>query len=171
MNFSGKWINFWNGQTIQGTAAKVHVPVPDNRAGLLFVKAGAILPMQKPVQYIDPTPLDTLLLQIYPYENSMFTMYEDDGVTFKHEEGAIAKTRFDCSQTESGITLTIQPVEGSYEGMPTSRTYVCTIAVAATPKAVDVDGRSVDGWQYENGKLKVTITQPDVRKQAILSVR
>lgn len=167
----GEWINFWNGQTIQGTAAKVHVPVPDNRAGLLFIKAGAILPMQKPVQYIDSTPLDTLLLQVYPCGNSTFTMYEDDGVTFKHEEGAIAKTRFDCSQTESGVTLTIQPVEGYYEGMPISRTYVCTIALAAAPTAVELDGRSVNGWQYEDGKLKVTMTQPDVKRQVILSVQ
>lgn len=168
----GEWINFWDGKTVTGRAEKVHVPVPDNRAGLLFVKEGAIIPFQKPVQYIDPAkPLDTLLLQVYPKGNSTFTLYEDDGVTFKHEQGAIAKTRFDCSQTGSGIELIVRPVEGSYDGMPASRVYECTVACSSRPAQVRVDGKPMEGWSYEDGKLHVTLVQPDVARQAVLSVR
>ncbi|NEW85068.1 MAG: DUF4968 domain-containing protein, partial [Mariniphaga sp.] len=88
----GNWINYWNGEKFEG-GKTVQCKVPVNRGGLLFVKGGAIIPFQKPMQYIGEFPVDTLILKIYPDKKSSYTLLEDDGTTFDFEKGNIAKTR------------------------------------------------------------------------------
>ncbi|MFQ8805214.1 MAG: hypothetical protein ACLR8Y_09135 [Alistipes indistinctus] len=67
------WIDFgpanvrWRGEGARfGTRFR-----QPGRAG--FGKRDAILPMQKPVQYIGERPLDTLILKVYPSGNSSYT--------------------------------------------------------------------------------------------------
>ncbi len=61
----GNWTNYWNGEKIEG-GKTIHSKVPENRGGLLFVKAGVIIPCQKPVQYIGEFSTDTLIVKVYP---------------------------------------------------------------------------------------------------------
>ena len=41
----GDWIDFWTGEQLRGEGKEIRHAIPDNRAGLAFVKAGAMLPM------------------------------------------------------------------------------------------------------------------------------
>ena len=141
---------------------------PTTWAGLAFVKAGAILPMQKPVQYIGERPLDTLILKVYPSGNSSYTLYEDDGVTFDYEQGKIAKTVFDCRQSGGRTELVVNPAEGDYNGMYPARVYEVEMRLASRPGSVTVNGVKTDAWSYGDGLLKVAVTQPDVRKKSVL---
>ncbi len=57
----------------------------------VFIKAGAILPMQRPV-INTKEKVDQLDLHIYAgKENTSFDFYEDDGSTFDYQTGAFAK--------------------------------------------------------------------------------
>ena len=164
----GDWIDFWTGEQLRGEGKEIRHAIPDNRAGLAFVKAGAMLPMQKPVQYIGERPLDTLILKVYPSGNSSYTLYEDDGVTFDYEQGKIAKTVFDCRQSGGRTELVVNPAEGDYNGMYPARVYEVEMRLASRPGSVTVDGVKTDAWSYGDGLLKVAVTQPDVRKKSVL---
>ena len=166
----GQWIDLWTDKKVEGENKTVFHQVPDNRAGIAMVKAGAIIPMQKYMDYIGQRPIDTLILKVYPYGNSSYTLYEDDGVTFAYEEGKIAKTVYDCKQSGNRTELVVNPTVGEYEGIYTSRTYEVEMLLDARPASVTVDGTKCDDWSYENGWLKVTFNQPDVRKKATLVV-
>ena len=75
----GNWIDYWTGEKIAGGKEIEHA-YPANRAGLLFVREGAIIPFQKEMQYIGQKPLDTLIVKVFPKEaTTYYTMYEDDG--------------------------------------------------------------------------------------------
>ncbi len=166
----GEWINYWDGQKMTGRGEKIRVPLPDNRAGLLFVRGGAIIPGERPQPYLGGTNPDTLDLQVYPCGRSAYTLYEDDGITFRHEQGAVAATRFECSREDSRISLTIHPVQGSYEGMPMRRVYACRVACEARPARVEIDGRQTTEWEYEDGRLLVFLVQEDVSRKMSLVI-
>ncbi len=167
----GNWINFWNGDKVTG-GKTIHAQIPKTRGGLIFIKAGAIIPYQQPMQYIGEIPLDTLILKIYPENKSSYTLLEDDGTSYEYESGVFAKTRFECAQTDTKIELTINPVEGSYSGMFLSRTYQLEIFSGKKPKKVLVNGIKTKEWKYdESGKIQMTISQISTSEKLNISIQ
>ncbi|MDF2523305.1 MAG: alpha-glucosidase, partial [Clostridiales bacterium] len=78
--------------------------------------------------YIGEKPVDLITLDIYPYGNSSYTMYEDDGKTYNYETGAWVMTKFDCSIDNNQISFTINPRQsggGSYT--PDTRDYMLKV--------------------------------------------
>jgi alpha-glucosidase len=166
----GNWTNYWTGEKMAG-GRTVKCKVPENRGGLLFVRGGAIIPYQKPTQYIGEQPLDTLILKVYPEKQSTYTLWEDDGKTFDYEKGILAKTRFECNETDSKTTITIYPVEGTYSGMFASRTFQMEIEISKKPARVFLNNQSVENWQFDNvGRLKIQINQRQTREQQVLEI-
>ncbi len=152
----GNWIDYWTGEKLSGGREIKH-RIPENRAGLLFVREGSIIPYQKEMQYIGEKALDTLIVRVYPKETTTYTLYEDDGLTFNYQNGAIASTRFECKQKEGRTEFTVFPVEGSYEGMYRSRTYELEIDMPERPGQVLIDNHPITEWQY-GGDHKVRLT-------------
>ena len=85
----GNWFDFWTGEKLAGGREIKHA-IPDNRAGLLFVREGAIIPFQKDMQFIGEEPLDTLMVKVFPKDVSSYTMYEDDGKTYDYENAGFS---------------------------------------------------------------------------------
>lgn len=140
------WIDFWDGkrhqggQTIQANAPIDIIP--------LYIKCGTILPIGPNVQYAAEKPWDNLELRIYPGADADFTLYEDEGDNYNYERGhrSLIRMKWDDSRR----TLTIADREGSFEGMPTVRTFrVVTVDASnglgiedsATPKVIKYTGR------------------------------
>lgn len=168
----GDWIDYWTGETLAGGSRKIKHAVPDNRAGLLFVREGAIIPFQKDMQYIGEKSLDTLILKIFPKGVSSYTLYEDDGQSYRYEEGAIASTRFECRQSGKAVDFTILPVGGTYDGMYPSRTYELEINLPQRPSTVSVNGTSLADWQYGDDRhVRFTVHQDDVRKEIRIAIK
>ena len=167
----GNWIDYWTGEKIAGGKEIEHA-YPANRAGLLFVREGAIIPFQKEMQYIGQKPLDTLIVKVFPKEaTTSYTMYEDDGETYAYENGGIAETRFECKKSGQKIEFTVQPVKGSYKGMYTSRTYELEIDAAQRPSKVLVNNTQVSDWTYgDDHKVRVNVHQKDVKQKAVVTV-
>ena len=117
----GNWIDYWTGKIYSGKQEVVSEK--QIHGGPLFVKSGAIIPFQKPMQYVDEKSVDTLLLKVFPDNNSSYTLLEDNGTSFDYEKGAIAKTYFKCKSEGNNIYLEISKREGKYKNMPEHRVY------------------------------------------------
>ncbi|MGI6048357.1 MAG: TIM-barrel domain-containing protein [Petrimonas sp.] len=158
----GNWVNFWTGETVSG-GRTVHASVPETRGGALFIREGAIIPYQKASHFIGENPLDIIELKVYPHKTSSYTLLEDDGISFEYENGSVAKTKIDCTDTERSTEITIHSVEGNYKGMPQKRTWELEVLSAKKPTRVLVNGSEINDWKYENGAVcfKVVQEAPD----------
>ena len=167
----GNWIDYWTGKKLSG-GKTVYCKAPENRGGPLFIKAGAIIPYQKPMQYIGEHPVDTLIVRVFPEKQSSYTLLEDDGKSFDFEKGIIAKTRFECNSTEKQTEFIIQPTQGSYAGMPGSRVYQLEIEFPCKPAQVLVNGNMVVNWQYSNsGKVILLVSQKSILEKQVVTIK
>ena len=94
----------------------------------VFIKAGAIIPMGPVMQYTAQKLLSPLTLDIYPSSNSSFTLFEDDGISLKYQDGDFATTTFRCARHGQNVTVTVMPRDthgGSYR--PPERDYVLQV--------------------------------------------
>ena len=115
----GGWYDFWTKQFYEGGQI-ITIAAPINIIPL-FVKAGSILPMTQSMQYVDELPQAPIDLYVYPGKDSEFVLYEDEGNSYRYEEGEYALTRinwFDQKQE-----LIIHEPNGHYEGMVKDREY------------------------------------------------
>ena len=56
----------------------------------LFVKAGSIIPLGSRQQFTGEKPEAQIELRIYPGADGTFTLYEDEGDSYRYEQGAYA---------------------------------------------------------------------------------
>lgn len=86
------WYDYWTKQLHKGgeyvTAAAPLEKMP------LFVRAGSILPMTEPVEFVGQKQTDEILLDVYPGKTTTGLLYEDDGESFEYERGAYSLTQF-----------------------------------------------------------------------------
>ncbi|MCK5758010.1 MAG: glycoside hydrolase family 31 protein, partial [Clostridiales bacterium] len=61
----GKWIDWFTGDVFTGPSTENYI-APKNRGGAIFVKAGAIIPMQLPIDYVGQVPQDKIILEVFP---------------------------------------------------------------------------------------------------------
>ncbi|RZF57482.1 glycoside hydrolase family 31 protein [Sphingobacterium corticibacterium] len=166
---AGKWVNYWSGEKITG-GQTISPSMPAHTGGQLFVKAGAIIPFQKPMQYVGQNPLDTLILRVYPAGSSAYTLLEDDGVSFDFEQGKISKTYFECKEKEDEIEFIISPAVGSYDGMLEKRAYEIVFNEHRTPSRVELNGQLLETWETKKGVLHVSVRQSDIHRQQLLKI-
>lgn len=173
----GVWTDYWTGKQYNGKQY-LQVLTPLDQIPL-FVKGGAIIPLQEATNYIGERPLHQLTLDLYPLDTSNFTLYDDDGKSTKYQQGAFALTTINCRENENGISIQIDPPQGNYE--PTKRTYLLQIHTEKAPVSVSVNGEKASPvkedkglpagtWSYnqETGVLKVL---PDGDSTEVLEVK
>ena len=166
----GNWIDYWTNKKHKGNQA-MKCQVPENRGGPLFIKAGAIIPYQKPMQYIGEHPVDTLIVKVYPENKSSYTLLEDDGVSFDFEKGNIAKTRFECNESDKKTEFIIYPVEGLYSGMCKTRAYILEIDSPYKPTQVILNNQKTENWEYTSlGKVKLTLEKMDTSEKQVIEI-
>ena len=99
----GLWWDFWKGDRIAG-GSEVTREV-DLAVIPLYVRAGAIVPMDEVRQYAtEPTNAPTRL-RIYPGAPGRFSWYEDDGTSFRYRDGGF--TRVECVWDDASRKLTL----------------------------------------------------------------
>ena len=89
----------------------------------MFARAGAIIPVGPDVQYCDEKPWDDLEIRIFPGADGSFMLYEDEGDTYRYEQGACSTITF----TLKGRTLTVGARQGSFPGMLQERSFRLTL--------------------------------------------
>ncbi|HNX94517.1 MAG TPA: glycoside hydrolase family 31 protein [Holophaga sp.] len=107
------WVDFWTGRTLAG-GQTLEADAPIDRIPLL-VKAGSILPLGPDVQFASEKPADPIELRVYPGANARFTLYEDEGDTYRYEKGQYATIEFRWDDAKRQLTLGER--KGSFPGM------------------------------------------------------
>jgi alpha-glucosidase len=164
----GNWIDYWTGKKYQGNQEVVSEE--QIHGGPLFIKAGAIIPYQKPMQYVDEYPVDTLIVRVFPEKQSSYTLLEDDGISFDYEKNAIAKTHFTCIAGDKQVEISITK-EGSYVGMPKNRSYEFEIPTSKKPNLVLLNKTPITNWIYSvDGKVKL-LASPGTLDQITITLQ
>ncbi len=117
----GQWYNWWTNEPVNG-GHTISVPVTLETIPV-FVKAGAFIPMVKPVETTDNYSSAHLTLKFFPPENgkqAKSILYEDDGKTFgAYEKGHFELLRFEYNRKSH--TFRFSRNGNGYSGMPVQR--------------------------------------------------
>jgi alpha-glucosidase/alpha-D-xyloside xylohydrolase len=136
---AGGWYDWWTGDRIEG-GAEISRAV-DLATLPLFVRAGAIIPLDPVRQYALEPVTEATTLNVYPGADGGFTLYEDDGETNGYREGESARIPF--LWDDRSRTLTLGAREGTFPGMIGRRDF--HIRLAGNPpgpgRTVTYDGQ------------------------------
>ncbi len=127
---SADWYDYWAGERVRpatdpdpepnapppaaeqvALSASVH---PSLDSLPVYVRAGAILPIEPLVQSTQETPRGPLTLRVYAGDDCRGTLYTDDGESFAFERGDFLRMNFTCTVTSNGIEIAISRHEGSF---------------------------------------------------------
>jgi alpha-D-xyloside xylohydrolase len=125
------WFDFWTGKRHTGGQPVAREYPLDQFP--LFVRAGSIVPMGPVVEHVGQRPDAPYDIRIYPGADAQFTLYEDDGETYRYERGerATVTLRWDDARR----TLNVGAREGRFPGLVAQRRFDVTL--------VDAGGRAV----------------------------
>jgi alpha-glucosidase len=150
----------------------------------VYVRAGAIVPMQPAMLHTGEKPVDPLIVNVWPLAagtSSSYSVYEDSGVSVEYQKGAFARTPIKASEDGDTLRVEIGPVEGSFPGMLKTRSYEVRLPNDWPPESVTVNGKAVafakpreaGGWTFEGNTLTTIIPVPSgsVSTKMVVEVR
>ena len=164
----GDWVQWNTGARFKGPGAFAcsydldEIPV--------FLRAGAIIPMQPKMKFSSEKPVDPLILTIFSGGASSTRLYEDAGNSLGYKHGEAAWTPITTETPDPTTFLVhVHPAEGSYAGMPGARGYEVRLFESWPPEAVTCNGRAIaynadsnaaEGWRYDGESLTTIIRLP-----------
>ncbi len=167
----GTWTDAWSGEKVVSKGETFTREYPSDRAGLLFIREGAIIPTQPDVEYLGARPFDRVILKVYPHGDSAYTMLDDDGESYEYENGGVASTLFESHERDGGVEVVVNPVQGSFKGMPSEREYSFRIQRDSRPASVSLNGAAVQDWTYEDGMVCLSAGKVGISEKIVVSVR
>jgi alpha-glucosidase/alpha-D-xyloside xylohydrolase len=139
----GAWYDFWSNQKHAGKRELTRQV--DLGTLPLFVRAGAIIPLDPVRQYTGQSVTEPTTLRVYPGANGTFTLYDDDGQSLGYRDGSDAKTVWIRLRWDDATRrLTLEPDE-RMKGWP-GGVRVFTVEVAGSggqPRRVEFQGKPV----------------------------
>ena len=97
------WYNFWTGaKSDAGQSVGVEATVETLP---LFIRPGSVIPMGPLLQYSNEKPADPIEVRIYQGENGSFTLYEDEGDSYRYEKGTYATIELAWDDTARTLTI------------------------------------------------------------------
>jgi alpha-glucosidase/alpha-D-xyloside xylohydrolase len=137
---AGTWFDWWTGEKHSGRA---WVERPVNLETMpIYVRAGAIIPLDPVRQYVVQPVTEPTVLQVYSGKDSNFTLYDDDGQSLAYlnsNDPAVVWIRFHWNDQKR--QLTIEPDSRMKKWPNNERAYqVQVIGSGAKPKSVKFNG-------------------------------
>jgi alpha-glucosidase (family GH31 glycosyl hydrolase) len=103
----GDWWNFWSSERVEG-GRKITVTAPLDTLPI-FVKAGAVVPID-PIRQYTSEPVDSpTTLEIFPGADGMFRWYDDDHASFQYEQGNYMRVLCEWNDSERTLRLMRDP--------------------------------------------------------------
>lgn len=167
----GTWTDAWSGEKVVSKGETFTREYPSDRAGLLFIREGAIIPTQPDVEYLGARPFDRVILKVYPHGDSAYTMLDDDGESYEYENGGIASTLFESHERDGGVEVVVNPVQGSFKGMPSEREYSFRIQRDSRPASVSLNGAAVQDWTYEDGMVCLSAGKVGISEKIVVTLK
>ncbi|RZK40108.1 MAG: DUF5110 domain-containing protein, partial [Hymenobacter sp.] len=134
----GQWYYYWTDELKAG-GAEVWAAADLTRIPL-FIRAGAVVPMQPVMQYVGEKVVTELTLHVYytsgPTES---VLYDDGGEGYGYQQGQQTTRRFTVAGDATSLTIN-QKIAGDYQ--PSYATYrVVLHGLPAAPHAATADGQ------------------------------
>jgi len=145
------WIDFWTGETVEGGRSITRETPIDILP--LFIRAGSIIPMGPFLQYADEKPADPIELRIYTGADGSFTLYEDEGDSYRYEQGYFSTIQFSW-QHETG-SLTISKRRGTFPGILQTRTFRIVVVTPGHGTGIEFTSNSDKVIQYSGEEMVV----------------
>ena len=172
----GKWFECSTGSIIKG-GKKVEMAFTLSDIPV-FVKEGAIIPMQEKVERTDEKPLNPLILAFYPGQNGALRFYEDEGNNNNFKKEAYSYTSITSKKAGNKMNIQINPVEGSFPGMLTSRGYELRFPCTFPPTNVSVNGQIIPfsaepksgSWSYSGNDFETRIYVSELPTNKMVAV-
>lgn len=134
----GRWYDFWTGESAEG-GRDIDRPV-DLETMPLYVRAGAIIPMDPVRQYTAEPVADPMSVTVYPGADGAFDLFEDDGHSFEYRRpGGWMGIRFRWRDGERRLSLSLAP--GSRMRPPLVREMVVQAQGGTTTRRIRFNGR------------------------------
>ena len=105
----GTWHDFWTNERHEGGTEITRTV--DLETTPLYVRGGAIIPMDPIRQYTSEKTDAPTDLKVYPGADGSFLLYDDDGATFNHRKGEW--TAIQMTYSDARRTLTLRAAHGS----------------------------------------------------------
>lgn len=150
----GTWYNYWTDEIIKGNN-QINVEAPVSRIPL-FVKQGSIIPMREYASSIEKGSNLKLTLHIYPGENGVFKLIEDDGISNDYLKNLLSVTIIELRKHRNGFSLIINPCNGSYIGNIENRIWSFCIHSNDVPKKLFINNKKVK-FNFEKSKKNVML--------------
>jgi len=162
----GEWYDFWTNAKLSSKEKFSLRPRLDEMP--LYVRAGAIVPMQPLVQSTQEKPNGPLELRVYlptsaPGNDCRGTLYQDDGHTFAYQKGEILRVNYSCQVSNGSVTVTSSTEKNAFQPWWKSAE-VTLFGAAAAPKEVRIGDVVIHEWRYDGLVHAVTLTVPDATK-------
>ena len=109
----GNWIDYFTGEQYSGDCIINNFDTPLWKLPV-FIKQGAILPMTKPHNNVSQIDKHVRIYDLYPYGNSTFTEYDDDGTTEAYRNVTATATLITSTVDKDRVRVTIAPTTGSF---------------------------------------------------------
>lgn len=177
----GNWYHYWSGQLYSGKQY-YNIVTPLEQLPI-FVKAGAIIPLQEEVQYDDHENWGDLTFEVFPGANSSFELYEDDGISKSYKNGNYSSTPVISQLTEAGRLIRIGKAAGDYPAP--DRNYILKIHQEKAPaelqlqlngrkqgkvkqlSPVDFSGTAKTGWYFDDQSKILWVKSPKEAQSAL----
>src|SRR5438874_709032 len=88
----GEWYDFWTNEKLAGKNPIVRIQV-DLATMPLYVRAGAILPLDPGRQHVFEKTTEPTTIRVYPGRDGEFRLYEDDGKSLTYLKDIFTRTR------------------------------------------------------------------------------
>jgi alpha-glucosidase len=154
----GAWYDFWTA-TAYTDKDKIELR-PRLDEVPLYVRGGAIVPMQPVVQSTSETPTGPLELRVYPGSDCEGSLYQDDGHSFGYQNGEFLRVQYSCTSSPETLTVSSHIVKNGYKPWWNSAK-VTVYGLASSPKEIRIGEKVLGGWQYDAVSHSAAITVPD----------
>jgi len=166
----GDWYDFWTNTKLSSQEKFSLHPRLDEMP--LYVRAGAIVPMQPLVQSTEEKPNGPLELRVYlpnsaSNSDCRGTLYQDDGHTFAYQKGEILRVSYSCQVSNGSVTVTSNVEKNAYQPWWKSA-QVTLFGAPAQPKEVHIGEQITREWRYDNLAHTITLTVPDAVKNWVV---
>jgi alpha-glucosidase/alpha-D-xyloside xylohydrolase len=135
---SGDWYDWWSGERVSGGRTLTR-PV-DLATMPIFVRAGAIVPVDPIRQYTGEAVAGNTTLRVYRGTDGVATLYDDDGISQDYLSGRGA-TQLRLTWADRDGRLTLEPVGGMTGFQP--RTFDVVLLPDGARRTVSYSGRRV----------------------------
>lgn len=165
----GTWYNVCRGKLEQG-GKEIYDGYKQSEIPY-FYKGGSIIVKYGDIYNLQERP-DTLMVEVVPGGSGTFDLYEDENDNENYRNGHFSTTTFAQNRASGVVTLTVNPAQGEYSGMPTKRNYVVKFLGEDVPQGVKVNGAQADStvWSYDDSTKTVVVNLSDVSLKSTTTV-